>query len=148
MEQACAMRTLYRTVVMKIYQLISWFHVPNRHLWSGALGSDLNNEVRTGICFLGRVVGWGVWTSGSARGRAAAPRRGKEQISGGSGSFWDVLRALKTGKRPHGRPKTRSIWHLALGRVGILQEELEKVAGDRPDRNTLLCLRQPWPNPA
>lgn len=32
-------------------------YVPNRHLWSGALGSDLNNEVGTGICFLGRVVG-------------------------------------------------------------------------------------------
>lgn len=50
-------------------------YVPNRHLWSGALGSDLNNEVGTGICFLGRVVAGGVWTSGSTRDKTAAPRR-------------------------------------------------------------------------
>lgn len=61
----------------------------------------------------------------------------------------EVFRARPTGRRPRGRPRAR--WRdyislLAWERLGIPQEELECVAGERDAWNTRLCLLPPRPD--
>ena len=62
----------------------------------------------------------------------------------------EVFRARPTGRRPRGRPRTcwrdyvsRLVWE----RLGIPQEELDEVAGEREVWASLLRLLPPQPNP-
>ena len=62
----------------------------------------------------------------------------------------EVFRARPTGKRPRGRPRTR--WRdyislLAWEGLGIPQEELESVAGEKEAWRALLNLLPPRPGP-
>ena len=62
----------------------------------------------------------------------------------------EVFRARPTGRRPRGRPRTR--WRdyislLAWERLGIPQEELESVAGEKEAWRALLDLLPPRPGP-
>uniref|UniRef100_A0A8C2ZC47 Reverse transcriptase domain-containing protein n=1 Tax=Cyclopterus lumpus TaxID=8103 RepID=A0A8C2ZC47_CYCLU len=62
----------------------------------------------------------------------------------------EVFRARPTGRRPRGRPRTRwrdYISRLALERLGIPQNELESVAGEREAWVGLLNLLPPRPDP-
>ncbi|KAK0138802.1 putative RNA-directed DNA polymerase from transposon X-element [Merluccius polli] len=58
----------------------------------------------------------------------------------------EVFRARPTGRRPRGRPRTRwrdYVSRLAWERLGIPQEELDEVAGEREVRASLLRLLPP-----
>ena len=62
----------------------------------------------------------------------------------------EVFRARPTGRRPRGRPRTR--WRdyislLAWEHLGIPQEELESVAGEKEAWRALLDLLPPRPGP-
>ena len=62
----------------------------------------------------------------------------------------EVFRARPTGRRPRGRPRNR--WRdyislLAWERLGIPQEELESVAGEKEAWRALLDLLPPRPGP-
>ena len=60
----------------------------------------------------------------------------------------EVFRA--TGRRPRGTPRTRwrdYISQLAWERLGVPQEELENVAGEKGAWSSLLSLLQPLPGP-
>ena len=62
----------------------------------------------------------------------------------------EVFRARPTGRRPRGRPRTS--WRdyislLAWKRLGIPQEELESVAGEKEAWRALLDLLPPRPGP-
>jgi len=62
----------------------------------------------------------------------------------------EVFQALPTGRRPRGRPRTRwrdYISQLAWGRLGILRNELQSVAGEREAWVSLLGLLPPPPDP-
>uniref|UniRef100_A0A8C2ZPF1 Reverse transcriptase domain-containing protein n=1 Tax=Cyclopterus lumpus TaxID=8103 RepID=A0A8C2ZPF1_CYCLU len=62
----------------------------------------------------------------------------------------EVFRARPTGRRPRGRPRTRwrdYISRLALERLGIPQNELESVAGEREAWVGLLNPLPPRPDP-
>jgi len=60
----------------------------------------------------------------------------------------EVFRTDLTGRRPRGRPGTRwrdYISHLAWERLGISQEELESVAGEKPQALLSRLPRRPSP---
>ena len=61
----------------------------------------------------------------------------------------EVFRARRTGRRTRGRPRTR--WRdyvsWALERLGIPQEELDEVSGEREVWASLLRLLPPRPDP-
>ncbi|KAK0154400.1 putative uncharacterized transposon-derived protein F52C9.6 [Merluccius polli] len=62
----------------------------------------------------------------------------------------EVFRARPTGRRPRGRPRTRwrdYVSRLAWERLGIPQEELAAVAGEREVWASLLRLLPPRPDP-
>ena len=62
----------------------------------------------------------------------------------------EMFRARPTGRRPRGRPRTRwrdYVSRLAWERLGIPQEELDEVAGERKVWAPLLRLLPPRPNP-
>ncbi|KAK0155020.1 Craniofacial development protein 2 [Merluccius polli] len=62
----------------------------------------------------------------------------------------EVFRARPTGRRPRGRPRTRwrdYVSRLAWERLGIPQEELAEVAGEREVWASLLRLLPPRPDP-
>ncbi|KAK0147969.1 putative uncharacterized transposon-derived protein F52C9.6 [Merluccius polli] len=62
----------------------------------------------------------------------------------------EVFRAHPTGRRPRGRPRTRwrdYVSRLAWERLGIPQEELDEVAGEREVWASLLRLLPPRPDP-
>ncbi|KAK0135351.1 putative uncharacterized transposon-derived protein F52C9.6 [Merluccius polli] len=62
----------------------------------------------------------------------------------------EVFRARPTGRRPRGRPRTRwrdYVSRLAWERLGIPQEELDEVAGEREVWASLLRLLPPRPDP-
>ncbi|KAK0151566.1 putative uncharacterized transposon-derived protein F52C9.6 [Merluccius polli] len=62
----------------------------------------------------------------------------------------EVFRARPTGRRPQGRPRTRwrdYVSRLAWERLGIPQEELAEVAGEREVWASLLRLLPPRPDP-
>ncbi|KAK0139217.1 hypothetical protein N1851_005017 [Merluccius polli] len=62
----------------------------------------------------------------------------------------EVFRARPTGRRPRGRPRTRwrdYVSRLARKRLGIPQEELDEVAGEREVWASLLRLLPPRPDP-
>ena len=62
----------------------------------------------------------------------------------------EVFRARPTGRRPRGRPRTRwrdYVSRLAWERLGIPQEELDEVAGEREIWASLLRLLPPRPDP-
>ena len=62
----------------------------------------------------------------------------------------EVFRARPTGRRPRGRPRTRwrdYVSRLAWERLGIPQEELDEVAGEREVWTSLLRLLPPQPDP-
>ncbi|KAF7652554.1 hypothetical protein LDENG_00095270 [Lucifuga dentata] len=62
----------------------------------------------------------------------------------------EVFQARPTGKRSRGRPRTRwrnYISRLAWEHLGVPQEELEGLAGDREVRTGLLSLLPPRPGP-
>ena len=62
----------------------------------------------------------------------------------------EVFRARPTGRRPRGRPRTRwrdYVSRLAWERLGILPEELDKVAREREVWASLLKLLPPRPDP-
>ncbi|KAK0137740.1 hypothetical protein N1851_026044 [Merluccius polli] len=62
----------------------------------------------------------------------------------------EVFRARPTGRRPRGRPRTRwrnYVSRLAWECLGIPQEELDKVAGEREIWVSLLRLLPPRPDP-
>ncbi|KAK0132083.1 hypothetical protein N1851_024332 [Merluccius polli] len=62
----------------------------------------------------------------------------------------EVFRARPTGRRPRGRPRTRwrdYVSRLARKRLGIPQEELDEVAGEREVWASLLRLLPPRPGP-
>ena len=62
----------------------------------------------------------------------------------------EVFPARPTGRRPGGRPRTGwrdYISQLAWGRLGVPQEELENVAGEKGAWSSLLSLLPPPPGP-
>ena len=62
----------------------------------------------------------------------------------------EVFWARPTGRRPRGRPRTRwrdYVSRLAWERLGIPQEELDEVAGEREVWASLLRLLPPRPDP-
>ncbi|KAK0135552.1 hypothetical protein N1851_028597 [Merluccius polli] len=62
----------------------------------------------------------------------------------------EVFRARPTGRRPRGRPRTRwrdYVSRLAWECLGIPQEELDEVAGEREVWASLLRLLPPRPDP-
>ncbi|KAK0151875.1 putative uncharacterized transposon-derived protein F52C9.6 [Merluccius polli] len=62
----------------------------------------------------------------------------------------EVFRACPTGRRPRGRPRTRwrdYVSRLAWERLGIPQEEVDEVAGEREVWASLLRLLPPRPDP-
>ena len=62
----------------------------------------------------------------------------------------EVFRARPTGRRPRGRPRTRwrdYVSRLAWERLGIPQEELDQVAGEREVWASLIRLLPPRPDP-
>jgi len=62
----------------------------------------------------------------------------------------EVFRARPTGRRPRGRPRTRwrdYISRLAWECLGISQEELESVAGEKEAWGALLRRLPPRPGP-
>ncbi|KAK0145331.1 putative uncharacterized transposon-derived protein F52C9.6 [Merluccius polli] len=62
----------------------------------------------------------------------------------------EVFRAGSTGRRPRGRPRTRwrdYVSRLAWEHLGIPQEELDEVAGEREVWASLLRLLPPRPDP-
>jgi len=62
----------------------------------------------------------------------------------------EVFQARPTGKRPRGRPRIRwrdYISRLAWECLGIPQNELENVAGEREVWVSLLCLLPPRSDP-
>jgi len=63
---------------------------------------------------------------------------------------FEVFQAHPTGRRPRGRPRTcweDYISHLAWERLGISQEELESVAGEKQAWGALLSRLPPRPGP-
>ncbi|KAK0152308.1 hypothetical protein N1851_006217 [Merluccius polli] len=56
----------------------------------------------------------------------------------------EVFRACPTGRRPRGRPRTRWRDYICLG---VPQEELENVAGEKGAWSSLLSLLPPRPGP-
>ncbi|KAK0137435.1 putative uncharacterized transposon-derived protein F52C9.6 [Merluccius polli] len=62
----------------------------------------------------------------------------------------EVFRARPTGRRPWGKPRTRwrdYVSRLAWERLGIPQEELDEVAGEREVWVSMLGLLPPRPDP-
>jgi len=60
------------------------------------------------------------------------------------------FRARLTGRRPQGRPRTHwrdNTSHLAWERLGVPQEELESVAGEKEAWGALLSRLPPRPGP-
>ncbi|TWW62296.1 hypothetical protein D4764_04G0009430 [Takifugu flavidus] len=166
---SAVMRTLHRSVVVKIYRSIyRSIFVPTltygHELW--VMTERTRSRVQAAeMSFLRRVAGLSL--RDRVRSSAIREELGVESLLlrvERSQMRWlghlvrmppgrlpgEVFRACPSGRRPPGRPRTRwrdYVSRLAWERLGIPPDELEEVAGEREVWASLLRLLSPRPDP-